>query len=545
MKALGLELYSPDDPTSAMVTAFTMPDGLDGQQLYAPCVTAMAIVLAGGQGKLRGRIMRIGHMGYMNEFDIVTALAGLELALGELGYRPPAAGAGVARVHRGVRRACRLRVLVNEQIAPAGVELLRDQFQVDVDLHPLPEALAGRIGAYDALIVRSATSVSAELIEHADRLKVIGRAGTGVDNVDVAAATRRGIIVANAPGSNMVAAAEHALGLLLAIARNIPQAHAALTQGRWERKHFAGVELADKVLGIVGLRAHRPAGRRPCAGVRHAGRRVRPVRVGRSLPRAPGDVGIAREPAAAGRLHHPARAAHGRDAAPDRRRRHRPDEAGRAHRERRPRRPGRPGCAGRRAALGSGRGSGARCVPEEPYTAGAAARAAQRRRDAAPGRVDPGGAGPGGRDRRRAGGGRPARASSSPTLSTSPRCRAEEMELLGPFLPLAPQLGRLATGLCDRGLDRIDVIYSGGLAEHDTRLAHRRGAEGRVRGPLRRAGEPGQCRAVAESRGIAVAEAHGARRATTRASITVATGEGQTVSGTTIGREYRPWLVEV
>jgi len=103
-------------------------------------------------------------------------------------------------------------VLVTEEIAPAGVDLLRAQFQVDVELHPLPEALASRIGAYDALIVRSATSVSAELLEHADRLKVIGRAGTGVDNVDVAAATRRGIIVANAPGSNMVAAAEHALG---------------------------------------------------------------------------------------------------------------------------------------------------------------------------------------------------------------------------------------------------------------------------------------------------------------------------------------------
>src|SRR4029079_13039006 len=181
------------------------------------------------------------------------------------GPRRPRAGAGRAGLQgaggrgrgrprdRGVRVAV-TSVLVTEEIAQAGVDLLRGQFQVDVELNPKPDDLAGRIGAYDALIVRSATSVAAGLLEHAGNLKVIGRAGTGVDNVDVAAATRRGIIVANAPGSNMVAAAEHAFAVVLAIARNIPQAHAALTQGRWERKRFAGVELADKVLGIVGLR---------------------------------------------------------------------------------------------------------------------------------------------------------------------------------------------------------------------------------------------------------------------------------------------------
>jgi aspartate aminotransferase-like enzyme len=97
VKALGLRLYSPDDETAAMVTAFLMPDGIDGQKCYAVLRDRHGIVLAGGQGALRGRIMRIGHMGYMNEFDIVTALAGLELALGELGYRPPTSGAGVAR----------------------------------------------------------------------------------------------------------------------------------------------------------------------------------------------------------------------------------------------------------------------------------------------------------------------------------------------------------------------------------------------------------------------------------------------------------------
>src|SRR5207302_10632859 len=97
------------------------------------------------------------------------------------------------------------------------------------------------------------TKLTSELIERADRLKVIGRAGVGIDNVDVAAATRRGIVVANAPESTVIAAAEHAVGLLMAMTRNIPQAHAALKQGRWERKAYGGVELADKTLGVLGL----------------------------------------------------------------------------------------------------------------------------------------------------------------------------------------------------------------------------------------------------------------------------------------------------
>jgi serine---pyruvate transaminase len=97
VKGLGLELFSPDDDTSAMVTAFLMPEGIDGQRCYTVLRDRHGIVLAGGQGRLRGKIMRIGHMGYMNEFDIITALAGLELALAELGYRAPSPGAGAAR----------------------------------------------------------------------------------------------------------------------------------------------------------------------------------------------------------------------------------------------------------------------------------------------------------------------------------------------------------------------------------------------------------------------------------------------------------------
>jgi D-3-phosphoglycerate dehydrogenase len=143
-----------------------------------------------------------------------------------------------------------VRVLVREEIAAAGVELLRSKFDVDVDT---TSDLAETIGQYDAIVIRSATKLTAELIERGERLKVIGRAGVGVDNVDVEAATRRGIVVANAPESNIVSAAEHAVGLLVALARNIPQAHAALKDGRWERSKWGGVELADKTLAILGF----------------------------------------------------------------------------------------------------------------------------------------------------------------------------------------------------------------------------------------------------------------------------------------------------
>src|SRR2546423_6806176 len=143
-----------------------------------------------------------------------------------------------------------MRILVRETIADAGLALLRENYDVVVDADsPLDEI----VGDYDALIVRSATKVTADIVERGTRLKVIGRAGVGVDNVDVEAATRRGIVVANAPESNMLSAAEHAVGLLLALARNIPQAHTALVEGRWDRSKWGGVELADKVLGVLGF----------------------------------------------------------------------------------------------------------------------------------------------------------------------------------------------------------------------------------------------------------------------------------------------------
>ena len=145
------------------------------------------------------------------------------------------------------------RVLVKEKIADAGVDLLRQHFDVDVRTDMPEEELSAAIGDYDAIVIRSATKVDAGLIERAGRLKVIGRAGIGVDNVDVPAATKQGIIVANAPESNIIAAAEHTIAMLLAQVRNIPQAHSSLKSGKWERSRFGGVEVFEKTLGILGF----------------------------------------------------------------------------------------------------------------------------------------------------------------------------------------------------------------------------------------------------------------------------------------------------
>ena len=146
-----------------------------------------------------------------------------------------------------------MKVLVTERLSEAGLERLRQHGSVDVRLGLTPEELSREIGAYDALVIRSATRVGGDLLERADNLKVIGRAGIGLDNVDVDAATRHGIMVVNAPQSNVISAAEHTMALLLAQARNIPQAHTALVEGQWERERWQGVELHGKTLGIVGL----------------------------------------------------------------------------------------------------------------------------------------------------------------------------------------------------------------------------------------------------------------------------------------------------
>jgi D-3-phosphoglycerate dehydrogenase len=146
-----------------------------------------------------------------------------------------------------------MRVLVAEDIGASGIELLQQHFDVDVKTSWADGELAEAIGSYEGVLIRSASKITADVLARADRLRAVGRAGVGVDNVDVGAATKRGIIVANAPQSNVVTAAEHTVALLLALARNIPQAHASLTSGKWERSKFSGVEVLDKTLGILGF----------------------------------------------------------------------------------------------------------------------------------------------------------------------------------------------------------------------------------------------------------------------------------------------------
>ncbi len=147
------------------------------------------------------------------------------------------------------------RVLLSDSLGPEGLARLREQPDLEVDAKPGLSAaeLVDVIGDYHALVVRSATKVTAAVIARADRLRVIGRAGIGVDNIDVDAATERGIVVMNTPGGSNVTTAEHAIAMLLALARNIPQAAAAVRAGEWPRSRWLGTELCNKVLGIIGL----------------------------------------------------------------------------------------------------------------------------------------------------------------------------------------------------------------------------------------------------------------------------------------------------
>jgi len=146
------------------------------------------------------------------------------------------------------------RILICDPIADDGIEVLqRYGAQVDVRLGLSPESLREAVDDYEALIVRSETRVTAEVIRQASKLQVIGRAGIGVDNIDVEAASEKGIVVVNAPTGNIISAAEHTIGLMLALARNIPQADLALRGGSWDRARFMGIELRGKTLGIIGL----------------------------------------------------------------------------------------------------------------------------------------------------------------------------------------------------------------------------------------------------------------------------------------------------
>lgn len=146
-----------------------------------------------------------------------------------------------------------MRILVSDDVSEKGVAILREHFDVDIKTNMPPEELIACIGEYDGLITRSQTQVTEEVIAAATNLKVIGRAGVGVDNINIPAATARGIVVCNAPEGNTIAAVEHTIGMMLAVTRHIPQAHQSIQEGKWDRKSFTGIQLQGRTIGVIGV----------------------------------------------------------------------------------------------------------------------------------------------------------------------------------------------------------------------------------------------------------------------------------------------------
>jgi D-3-phosphoglycerate dehydrogenase / 2-oxoglutarate reductase len=430
-----------------------------------------------------------------------------------------------------------VKVLIRETIADAGVELLRAKFDVDVDTDsPLDEIL----GDYDALVVRSATKVTADVIARGTRLKVIGRAGVGVDNVDVDAATRRGIVVANAPESNVVSAAEHTVGLLVALARNIPQAHAALVAGRWERSKWGGVELADKVLGVLGFgRIGRQVARR-AVGLQMkvvaydpfvSAERFREL----GVESASFDEVLARADFLT--LHLPlndeTRRAIDTDAIAKMRDGVRIVNAARGELLDED---------ALIAALESGKVAGAAIdvFVQEPYSGPLLG---------APNIVlTPHLAASTDEAQDRAGvivaeqvvaaleGGLVTNAVNIPTVG------ADDLEVLGPYIPLAAKLGRFAMELAGGDVSKLQVEVYGELAEHDTRLLTVAALNGAFQGHTDEIVNYVNAPVVAADRGIEVVEE---KRRSSRdfTNLVAVSADDARVSGTTIGNEGRHWLV--
>ncbi len=146
-----------------------------------------------------------------------------------------------------------MKILVSDDVSEKGVALLRQHFDVDVKTNMPVSELIACIGEYDALVTRSQTQVTKEIIDAATNLKVIGRAGVGVDNIDIPAATARGIMVLNAPEGNTLAATEHTIAIMMAMTRHVPQAHASIQEGKWDRKSFDGIQVQGRTLGIIGV----------------------------------------------------------------------------------------------------------------------------------------------------------------------------------------------------------------------------------------------------------------------------------------------------
>ena len=444
----------------------------------------------------------------------------------------------------------RLRVLVREDVGDSGVALLREHFDVETGFDWTVDELGDRLGPFHGILIRSATKLTAELIGRGESLRVIGRAGVGVDNVDVDAATKRGIVVANAPQSNVVTAAEHTLALLLALARNIPQAHASLTAGRWERSKFSGVELYEKTLGVVGFGR---IGQLVAARARGFGmhviafdpfissERYRELGVekvdsttdlyGRAdfvtvhLPQNADTRGFLDAWAFAAmkdgvRLINVARGGLIDDDA-------------------------------LRAALDSGKVGGAALdvFPSEPITdyplftgypnvivtphlGASTAEATDRAGLQSAEQV--------------------VAALTGGVVSTAvniPSIAAEDMAVLRPFLPLASQLGRLAMGLAEgSSLERVEAAFFGRIAEYDTRLLTSAVLQGALRGHTEEPVNFVNAPSLAAERGIVVEEKTVSEAEDFNELIRVtivAGGERVLVAGTGMGPQQAPHLVEV
>ena len=441
-----------------------------------------------------------------------------------------------------------MKVLVKEKIADSGVELLKENFDVDLGLEMSDEELAEKIGDYDAILIRSATKMTPELIERASNLKVIGRAGTGVDNVDIPAATRRGIVVANAPESNSVAAAEHTLALALGLFRNVPQAHGALVDGRWDRAKYKGAELYGKTIGVVGFgRIGQLVAKRAQAfdmdviafdkfvsaerfkelGVNGVSeledlfQRADVVTV--HVPKTPETIGLIDAEAIAAMKDGVRIVNCARGELVD--------------------------LDALLAGLESGKVGGAALdvFPAEPFTEhpifargdvvvtphlGASTAEAQDRAGIVTAEQ--------------------VTAALTGGVVTNAvniaAVRPEEMEALAPFVPLCEKLGRLAEGLGEGSIDRVAAEFRGKLAQHDTRLLGIAVLVGILSGHTEEPVNLVNAPQMAEERGIDLIEAKETLSEDFTELVTVRLGSGEQeveVAGTGVGPRNEPYLVSL
>jgi D-3-phosphoglycerate dehydrogenase / 2-oxoglutarate reductase len=441
------------------------------------------------------------------------------------------------------------RVLVKEKIGESGIQLLRESgFEVELGVDWSQEELERRIGEFDGILIRSGTKLDADLIRKAGRLRAVGRAGVGVDNVDVEAATNQGVVVANAPQSNVITAAEHTMALLLALARNVPQAHATLVAGEWERSRFSGVELYEKTLGVLGfgrvgqLVAQRALGfgMRVIAFDAYVGEeRFRDLGVERArssddlyavadfvtvhLPRTPEtenwvDAETLSKMKDGVRVINVARGGLVVEDA-------------------------------LKQALDSGKVAGAALdvfsgepitehplfgyanVVVTPHLGASTAEATDRAGYQAAEQV--------------------VAALKGGVVTSAvnlPAVAAEDLEALGAFLPLCRHLGRIVVAVAEgSSIDGLDVEYLGHVAERDTRLLTVQVLKGALAGHTEEDVNDVNAPAIAEQRGIAVAETSrpSARDFTDLVRIEVISGGRRSrVVGTVLGRRNRPHLLE-